>query len=361
MSSSEFAHIFDHAAGIVRIRCHGLSGLEAVIASLRERALSVHTDPRLHRDLFYEPWLDSQQLGVPHDTAEEVARQLHQLSVLKLWTRVKCPDVPAEEDGTIIETASEIEFKEALDRPCPHCGSLHDLTPAIVETLYAPNFPDQAKTQPFDAHRLVVKRPMATATGGVVDQQSARCASIVGVDPTQVQSFVVLLQQALGQNSQLEAVPSPARAWWDVWKGPLCIVIPFMVLIIPVSYFAGPTIACVVAAVVLIAMCLVLRGEVQARLAPSSVQRQVTRWGIYMTIVLFTAGTTGFEFSLKDDNRLTIPLGENRSITLPVKVEWGATNPWLIVSGIPCFICTLTFVLIYDGKLGWFASGIRQV
>jgi hypothetical protein len=361
MSSNEFANIFDHAAGIVRIRCHGLSGLEAVIASLRERALSVKTDPRLHRDLFFEPWLDSQQLGVPHDTAEEVARQFHQLSVLKLWTRVTCPDVPAEEDGTIIETASDIEFKEALDRPCPHCGSLHDLVPAIVETPYAPNFPGQAKPQLFDAHRLVVKRPMATATGGVVDQQFARCASIAGVAPTQVQSFVGLLLQALGQNSHLEAVPTPAKAWWDVWKGPLCIIIPFMILIVPVSYLAGPTIVGIVAAVVLIAMWLVLRGEVQVRLAPSSVQRQVTRWGIYISIILFTAGTTGFEFSLEDDNRLTMPLGENRSITLPVKLEWGATNACLICSGTLCFICTLGFVLIYDGKLGWFTSGINQL
>jgi hypothetical protein len=361
MSSSEFANIFDHAAGIVRIRCHGLLGLEAVILSLRERALSVHTDPRLHRELFFEPWLDSQQLGVPQDTAEEVARQFHQLSVLKLWTRVMCPDVPAEEDGTIIETASDIEFKEAQDRPCPHCGSLHELVPAIVDTLYAPNFPDQAEPQPFDAHRLVVKRPMANATAEVVDQQSVRCASIVGTDPTQVQSFAVLLHQALGQNSPLEAVPTPARAWWDVWKGPLCIIIPFMILIVPVSYFAGPTIVCIVAVFVLIAMWLVLRGEVQVRLAPSSVQRSVTRWGIYISIILFTAGTTGVEVSLKDDNRLTIPLGENRSITLPVKVEWGVTSPWLIGSGTLCFICTLAFMLIYDGKLGWFASGIKQV
>lgn len=96
MSSSGFETIFDRAADIVRIRCNGMLGLEAVLEAIRNRIRQDGiTDPRENRELFFEPWLDAQQLRVPEETAEEVARQLLELTVLGLWTRVKCQETPS--------------------------------------------------------------------------------------------------------------------------------------------------------------------------------------------------------------------------------------------------------------------------
>ena len=353
MSSNDFVSIFNHAAGIVRIRLSHLKGCDEVIESIRSRINTDVRDPRSNRELFIEPLIDSQQLCVPAETAEEVSRELHQLSVLRLWTRLRCPDVGSDEDGTIIETDSEDELRASLGSQCPQCGSHHELVPALVETVYAPNFPISQNIEAFDSARLRLESPSVKISSEGPETHVNRTAAVANVDPKSIESFLTLLSLALSTNTALEAVPSAVEVWLGVWKGPAVILLTYLCFIGPITWCAGQTVAILVSLVVLAVIWLVLRGEVHAKLAPSALQRQVTRWGICMSVGLVTAGTTGVEVSFKDEHRLTVPIWQNKTVVLPIKLEYGATNPWLIGAGLLCFVFTLTFVFLYDRHKGW--------
>jgi hypothetical protein len=359
MSSSGFETIFDRAADIVRIRCSGMQGLDAVLDAIRIRIRQDgHTDPRENRELFFEPWLDAQQLRVPEETAEEVARQLLELTVLRLWTRVKCPETPSGEDGIMFETDSEDDFQRLVVKTCPHCGTTHDLVPSEIETVFAPNFPGSAGVARFNYDKLKPAPPAVTkrtAGGGHLE----RCENIAQVRVGEGHPVVEIVALALGHNALPEEVPRPIEAWWHVWLGPLIILGLYLILIIPITIYAGNLVAVLVSAVILAVVYLVIYGHVKAKLAPSALQRQASRWGFCISIALITAGTTGVEFSAKDDNRLTIPTGENSHVTLPLKFEYGAVNQWLLGAGVMCFLSTLVFVLLYDRKIGWFSSTPR--
>ncbi len=355
MSSSEFVNIFDHAASIVRIKLSSLKGVDDVLSAIRSRISADVTDPRINRDLFFEPWIDSQQLGVPSETAEEVSRELHQLSVLRLWTRLRCPDVGSDEDGTVIETDSERVLLESLDAQCPQCGSHHELVPTLVETVYAPNFPNSQPILAFDAARLHLERPSLKGTSLSQGTQIERTAAIANVAPEAVDSFLSLLSLALSKNAAVQAVPTTVEVWLGAWKGPAAILLAYMILIGPVAWCAGQAIAILMSVVILVVVWMFLKSEVQAKLAPSAVQRHTTRLGLCLAIVLVAAGTTGIEVSFKDENKLTIPIWHNKHVVLPIKIEYGTTNLWLVGAGVFCFVSTLVFVYLYDRQKGWLA------
>ncbi|MFO0851843.1 MAG: hypothetical protein U0871_25250 [Gemmataceae bacterium] len=353
MSSGGFETIFERAADIVRIRCGGMEGLEAVLGAIRGRIKQGGgSDPRVNRDLFFEPWLDAQQLRVPEETAEEVARQLLELTVLRLWTRVKCPEAPAGEDGVMFETDSDKEFQRAIEQMCSHCGTAHDLVPSLIESVYAPNFPGPQGVMRFDYDKLK-PAPAVVAKRATGEGHVERCENIAQVQVRDGHAVLRVVTLALGHNTLPEDVPRPTDAWWHVWLGPLIIVALYLLLIIPITVWAGNVLAVLVSCVVLAVIYLVMNGHVKAKLAPSALQRQTSRWGFYLSIAMITAGTTGVEFSAKDGNRLTIPTGENSRITLPLKFEYGAVEPWLVGAGVVCFLGTLVFVYYHDKHIGW--------
>lgn len=359
MSSNGFEIIFDRAADIVRIRCSGMQGLDTVLEAIRTRVRrDGNTDPRENRELFFEPWLDAQLLGVPEETTEEAARQLLELTVLRLWTRVKCPETPSGEDGIMFETDSEDDFQRLVEETCPHCGTTHDLVPSEIETVYAPNFPGSAGVARFNYDKLKPAPPAVTKRAGG-EGHLVRCENIAQVLVGKGHPVVQVVALALGHNALPEEVPRLTEAWWHVWLGPLIILGLYLVLIIPIAVHAGNVVAVLVSVVILAVVYLVINGHVKAKLAPSALQRQTARWGFYVSIALITAGTTGVEFSAKDDNRLTIPTGENKHITLPLKFEYGAVEPRLLGSGILCFLSTLAFVFFYDRKVGWLSRESR--
>lgn len=359
MSSGGYESIFDHAAGIVRLRCRELPGVDAVLASLRGRAARTG-DPRVERDLFFEPWIDAQELGVPVDTAEEVARQLLELTALRLWTRVRCPEVPAEEDGTMFETDSEEEFRAKIGEACPHCGTTHDLIPSQIETVYSPNFPGSGGVAKFEYDKLKPKRSTRRKPGTERDSHIMRCEEIAETTAATEKPVAAVVALALSHNSPPEAVPAPVEAWTHLWLGPLLVLLIYMILIIPIAVFVGNGMALVVSIVVVLIVYLTLSTHVHAKLAPSALQRQAVRGGVYLSILLVGAGSTGIEFSLTDENRVTIPLGEGPGLRLPVKVEYGSVNLWLLGAGVLCFLSTLAFVVIYDRRLGWFDRDIPK-
>ncbi|WP_337175418.1 hypothetical protein [Paludisphaera sp.] len=356
MSSSEFESIFEHAAALVRIRCKGFHGVETVLAALNSRVVSGHSDPRIHRELFFEPWIDSQQLGVPQDTAEEVARELHQLSVLTVWTRLRCTEVPFDEDGTITETNSAEELERVRSIPCPHCGTFHDIVPSLVETLYAPNFPMSDQVAPFTAGRLRLGLAKPVAQADRSDPNTLRCISIIRDSSVRDEPFAVLLTRALATNTKVEHVPAPHQAWMAAWMGPIVITLGFLVLIGPIVNFAGQAAGWVCAALVILVIFLVIRGDTQVKLAPSAASRSLTRSGIMGTLLLLTAGTTGLQVSLSKGEGVAISLLESHSLILPIKLEYGGTNYWLVGLGVGLFFLTAVFVLVYDKRIGWFGS-----
>ncbi len=354
MSSEEFETIFEHASALVRIRCKGIAGLDMVLSSLKNRVTSGIRDPRLDRGLFFEPWLDSQQLGIPQSSAEEIARELHQLSVLTVWSRVRCPEVFPDEDGTIIETSSSDELAQAQLDQCPHCGTCHELIPSIVETLYAPNFPISDVVAPFEARRLNLSNGTLRQKEDMLDAQTLRCLAITRSSALKGTSFALLLRETLATNSALESVPDPRHAWAATWKGPIIIILAYFALCSPIAYFAGQVMGWICGAVAVFVIWLVIRGDTQTKLAPSAACRQVTRWGMMSSVLLLTAGTTGFQFSLTEENRLSIPLTNGHKINLPIKFEYGSANYWLVGLGVFLFVITGIFVLVYDKRIGWF-------
>jgi hypothetical protein len=354
MSSNDFASIFEHAASIVRIRLSNLKGVDNVLAAIKTRLATNDFNPLTNRNLFFEPWIEAQQLRVPSDTAEEVSRELHRLTVLHLWTRLRCPDVGLHEDGTIIETDSPQRLQAVLQSDCPHCGSRHGLTSAIVETLYAPNFQSEVgDVMLFDTRRLADPPRKLVRTGLVQDRQMMRISSIANLSSASVSDVGSSLIAALSTNSKLEDVPSPRQVWKQAWTGPSVVLLTYLVLIAPVSFCAGPAIACVASLVVIIVVFLTLRQQTQALLSSAAVQLKVTQMGFGAAIILFAAGTAGFELSMDDNHSLRIPWWRDTHLKLPIKVEFGKVTPWLIASGLACVICILVFNYYTDRKKGW--------
>ena len=139
MSSDEFPSILRNAAAIVRAKLSGMDGVEKFLSNLESRAPRQAADPKVHRELFIEPWIDAQQVGVPVETAEAVAELLQRFGVLRLWVRVHCPDADESEPATILETDNAEDFDQLVSKSCGHCGRHHDLRWEHCETVFAFN------------------------------------------------------------------------------------------------------------------------------------------------------------------------------------------------------------------------------
>lgn len=357
MSSSEFESTFDHAASLVRIWCKGRAGLEQILEAIKQRLRRGTSDPRVDRHLFFEPWIDAQQLGVPEETAELVARQLFELSILKLWVLVKCPSRSADEDGTIVETDSADVLSKTLSADCPHCGHEHTLTVGHLETAYSPNFPNESPLAPFDYKRALKGRSeVQVPRSDSNDRHFDRCRTLVGEEITGEATGDAILLLALRENAAIQAVPAPPEVWWHDWAGPIITMLAIPVVLMVLTAAVGRLMALVGAAAIVCIVWLTIRGRVQARLAPSAIQRTAFQNAFILSQLLMFAGAAGVELAVKDGEKLQIPWGES-TITLPVKFSWGETNWGMVGVGVAVFAMSLAFVLIYDGKLGWFTSG----
>ena len=121
MSSDGLANIYRNAAAVSRANCrHCRASRKCLPTSAGVFPMTVQ-DPRTHRDLFFEPRIDAQQLGIPTETAEEVAVWLHRFGVLRLWVRVHCPE------------AAELKTERSW-RPTTHANST-DSPPEVASTV----------------------------------------------------------------------------------------------------------------------------------------------------------------------------------------------------------------------------------
>ena len=82
---SELKHIYRNAANILKAKYANLKGVVAVLDDVETKIVDGASDPRIHRDLFFDPRIDSQRIGVPVKTAEVVAQQLLTFGLLRLW------------------------------------------------------------------------------------------------------------------------------------------------------------------------------------------------------------------------------------------------------------------------------------
>lgn len=344
MSSGELANIYRNAAAVLQAKLSSSPGVAKVLAEIGRRVPDAVADPRTHRDLFFEPRIDAQQLGVPTETAEEVAVWLHRFGVLRLWVRVRCPDTEEYEDGTILETDDPSEFDQLASRSCEYCGRYHDLDEDNCETIYAINTTQRDDAQRFDYSRLASTFSHRGGQGGgvMVQGTAARCEVVAERYDNEV-SLGQAIVFALQANRAVEPVPAPSSVWWNAWGGPLVILLTYLVLLIPIVRLCGQVIACVASVVVLGVIFFVIRGQVMAKLAPTAVQRTAMYLGFPIATCCITAGVTGF--------KLDASAGEGHPWW--ACIAFGEQSNTLIVMGSLLFVTVLVFVGAYDFQRGW--------
>lgn len=160
-------------------------------------------DPRLNRDLFFEPWLEAQRLAIPEETSEIAAMRLHGMGLFHIWIRVSCPRVRAEESAIIIETDSAAHLGAALGSSCPHCGQFHDNDSLwkFTETLYALNFPDDLTALRNVPPRALEVPRVALKIYPVENRDRARCEAILSRPPQPRDMPAEVLRETLQTNS----------------------------------------------------------------------------------------------------------------------------------------------------------------
>jgi hypothetical protein len=127
------------------------------------------------------------------------------------------------------------------------------------------------------------------------------------------------------------------------WLGPIIMILAYLILIIPIVKFCGQVIAVIVSIVVLIALFLVIRGQVNAKLAPTIVQRLGLYGGLTLSTYCVAAGSTGF--------RLKGEVGKDQPWWS--RFDFGELSELLIRYGIVFFALTLIFVFAFDFQRGW--------
>lgn len=341
---SELKHIYRNAANIIKAKYANLKGVVAVLDDVETKIVDGASDPRIHRDLFFDPRIDSQRIGVPVKTAEVVAQQLLTFGLLRLWVRVQCPESSVEEAATILETDDSSDFNQLAELGCEHCGGFHELTWEDCETTFAINASQNYTKQEFDYALLEVDHQKSEPDESE-NTDLIRCETVVQqVETSQPpERNVQLVALALGANRNPQSVPSPFSVWITAWLGPLIMIVAYLVLIIPVVKYCGQVVAVVVSVVVLIALFLVIRGQVNAKLAPTIVQRLGLYGGLTLSTYCVAAGSTGFH--MKGE------VGENQPWWS--RFDFGELSEPLIRYGITFFALTLLFVFAFDLQRGW--------
>ncbi len=345
---TELKHIYRNAASIIRAKYSTMKGVDKVLRSLEKRLPKEPMDPRVHRDLFFEPRIDSQQLSVPLETAETVAVQLQKFGLLRLWVRVTCPNTEEGESGTVLETDTPSDFVMLASRNCDHCGRHHDFEWGNTETLYAINSIGDESDQAFNYEQLNSKIPRVVANGR--PEQSfdlARCEAVLSeanghTDRATTDRVITL---ALHTNHAVLDIPPAISAWWNAWVGPLLIICIYSVLIIPVVRFCGQWIGLLFSIVVLVTLFLAIRGQVNATLAPTVIQRTALWSGLSLATFCVAAGSTGLH--------LNAEAGQNSPWWS--KLAFGEVSDQLLDLGFSFFLFTLIFVFFFDFQRGWFA------
>lgn len=150
MSSAEFSNILDKALDLAAIKCGDRGDTRKVVSEIRRRAGLVGHAGEESRELFVEPSLLAQELGVSTDSVAMMADELRAFGVLHQWVRVLCPNMPDEVYRVIVETDDPEVLNDELQKPCHHCGQIHqNLGWGDIETLYALN-PESKPEHRFD-------------------------------------------------------------------------------------------------------------------------------------------------------------------------------------------------------------------
>ena len=348
MSLNEFKHIYHNAANIIRAKYSGMKGLGKVLDSLESRLPYGPADPRIERSLFFEPRIDAQQLSVPLNTAELVAQQLQKFGLFRLWVRVSCPNTDSGEPGTVLETDRPEDFEQLANRSCNQCGGHHGFTWDECETIYAFNSLQDESEQKFDFNRLKSTVPSSFANGTLVERlDRMRCEAVARNEQPHgsILDQPTIIALALRANQSAQHVPSALAAWWNTWMGPLVLIGAYLLFIVPIVRWCGQWIAIIVSVVVLVGLFLVIRGQVQAKLAPTVIQRTALWGGLSLATYCVAAGSTGFHFKG----------GASEHDPWWSSVAFGELSEPLLYSGIAAFLLTLIFVFAFDFQRGWLA------
>jgi hypothetical protein len=326
----------------------GLPGLEKLLNELGRRAESVPRDPRQNRNLFFEPWLESQTLDVPQETAELVALRLHQFTVFHLWTRVSCPNVGSDDSAIIVETDSKQELQAALEQSCAYCGHCHNDDPHIweyTESLYAFNLSDDGSLPRLGVKDLSLAHAEKRPPQGELSSR-ARCIAILEEPVRPDQSPVALLEASLASNKSPMLLPKPDELWWRAWQPMMWLLLVYP-LILGIAYLiAGPVVAGIGAGLYVCALYFAYKMSVQRNLGASLKQKMMLNGGIAIATLCLSSGLVGIRF--------VGGFGRNRPFD--ISMEWGNTDWKLVYLGVGVFAFTLLGVWWYDFSIGWLGT-----
>lgn len=341
MSSPELRIIFERAAALVEARLATEPGVSTVLADLAKRVPEIGEDPRSNRQLFFEPRIDSQQLGIPRLTAEKVAILLHRFGVFHIWARISCPSIGDNEPGTIVESDSANDVRKSLSRSCDHCGEMHEGAEADYQSVYA--FVSSTSKDPVDFDFTSLELGGVEQALDENKEDDVGRLSILADEVVSTKQVEVLLLEALATNTGTKELPAPREVYVNAWKGPLLLLSLYVFGIVPISKLAGPMIALCTSALFLLVGWMTLRSTVQARLAPSIIQRTAMYLGMPLGIGCIASGATGFHFAG----------AAGQETPWWTRWEFGETSFGLAGIGLLLIAMVLGFVLIYDGKIGW--------
>jgi hypothetical protein len=125
----------------------------------------------------------------------------------------------------------------------------------------------------------------------------------------------------------------------------MVILLLYFLIIIPLTWLAGERLAWAATILVFLVIFVVIRGQVQERLAPTAVQRVAMYMGFPISACCLTAGATG----------LHINAGVGDGMPWWSRLEVGGHSVPLILAGVVLFVALLLFVWGYDFARGWFS------
>ena len=358
MLSKEFLSIFDNAAGIIRLRNADTLKVDIVLKELRKRfAGSQHDDPILDRNLFFEPWEDAQIMGVPESIAEAVAVSLQNLTVLNVWTRVSCPNMAEEESAIIVETNSAEALCDAIQLSCPHCGVIHTEAELRFDIEFAPNPPATTGPRVFEVQRIETNGAFAhdqTATDSTLRIVEMLIGQLSDA-PTLPSKDSKTISQALSTNAQCEQVPSIVALWKQTSGVVLLLSCTGIIGIVISAVLVKDTIVTVcISVLAFLIVAFYLWSSTQAFIAPTALQRRVSGGGILLSTILVASGCSGVCFKTDADSKLPIRV-PGFDAELPLSFSYGQPDLTLILIGIVVYVLVIAFVLVHDGKVGWFS------
>ena len=342
MSSAGSNSTVEGAAAVARARLSGMAGLDAVLRELVSRAAVGGTDPRICRELFFEPYQLAQQVEAPAATVASVAVLFQHLGAAEVWVRVSCPAAPEDEAATILETneVGRLRSGDAID--CDHCGQIHPIRREYCEGLFALRAGPPAAGLVVDAVSLESANELLTRSSRIDEHDGSNLFRIVYAP--QAKEITEATVAAVSANRPPALVPAPAAVAADSWRQPAGVLTLYAVGLLPVGWILDGWVIVLYSLVFLVVLLYSYYASVQVRMAPTALQRGMVWLGWSGSFTCVAAGASGL--------RIKAEGGEEKAWYS--WLSFGEESWALIIAGVVMFTVATAGVCFVDYWRGWY-------